>query len=436
MQAVQIFKNGGPEVLTLVELPDPVAAAGEALIRIEASGVNFIDTYFREGRYPAALPYTLGQEAAGTIVAVGPGVTEFAAGDRVAWCGVPGTYATLAVAPVARLIKIPDGISTEQAAAAILRGMTAHYLLHSTFAVQTGQKILIHAGAGGTGLILIQLAKRLGAHVITTVSTDEKAALAREAGADDVILYTREDLVARVKELTAGAGLPVVYDSVGKTTFEQSLQCLKPRGMLVLFGGASGAVPPFDLIRLSTMGSLYVTRPTLKDYISTREDLEWRANEVFSLVADGALKDSHGVQLWVGGRGRGASGSGRPEDDREAAFAAAGALTIWDEGYPKGYGSVVGVGCSVVRDFGARGDRAGACDVPARPASAGVAGAAHPADGRDAQCSGCDFRPGWDVRAEDGFSWAFPVADLAFDGNARICAAGGLSILWAAGRTC
>ena len=290
MQAIQIFQNGGPEVLTLTTLPVPTPATGEVLIRIDASGVNFIDTYFREGRYPAQLPYTLGQEAAGTILVLGPEVTTFAPGDRVAWCGIPGTYATLAVAPAARLLKIPDAITTQQAAAAIVQGMTAHYLLHSTYPVQPGDKILVHAGAGGTGLILIQLAKRLGAHVITTVSTDEKAALAREAGADDIILYTREDFVARVKEITGGAGLPVVYDSVGKSTFEQSLQCLRPRGVMVLFGGASGAVPPFDLIRLSTMGSLYITRPTLKDYIATRADLEMRANEIFALVADGLLK--------------------------------------------------------------------------------------------------------------------------------------------------
>ena len=294
MQAIQIHSNGGPEVLALNTLPDPEPAAGQALIRIEASGVNFIDTYFREGRYPATLPYTLGQEAAGTIVSVGPEVTGFAAGDRVAWCGrapgTTGTYATLALAPAVSLIRIPDGMTTEQAAAAILQGMTAHYLLHSCFVPQAGDKILIHAGAGGTGLLLIQMAKQLGLHVITTVSTETKAALAREAGADDVILYTQEDVVARVKEITQGAGLPVVYDSVGKTTFEQSLQCLRPRGTLVLFGGASGAVPPFDLIRLSTMGSLYVTRPTLKDYIATREDLEQRAGDVFRAVADGSLK--------------------------------------------------------------------------------------------------------------------------------------------------
>jgi NADPH2:quinone reductase len=290
MQAIQILTTGGPEVLTLQTLPDPEPKAGEALIRIEASGVNFIDTYFREGRYPAQLPYTLGQEAAGTVVSVGPGVSDFKAGDRVAWCGIPGTYAVLAVAPVARLVKIPDGLTTEQAAAAILQGMTAHYLVHDTFVPRPGDKVLIHAGAGGTGLLLIQMAKRLGAHVITTVSTEEKASLAREAGAEDVILYTQEDLVDRVKEITEGKLLPVVYDSVGKSTFEQSLQCVRPRGYLVLFGGASGAVPPFDLIRLSTMGSLYVTRPTLKDYISTRAELEARAGDVFRWVADGSLK--------------------------------------------------------------------------------------------------------------------------------------------------
>ena len=290
MQAIQIDRTGGPDVLKLVTVADPVPGPGQALIRIEASGVNFIDTYFREGRYPAVLPYTLGQEAAGTIAGLGEGVDGFAVGDRVAWCGIPGTYAEMAVAPVARLIKVPEEVTTQQAAAAILQGMTAHYLLYSTYVPQFGDRVLIHAGAGGTGLLLIQMAKRLGVHVITTVSTAEKALLARGAGADDVILYTEEDLVARVKEIAGGEGLPVVYDSVGKATFEQSLRCLCPRGMLVLFGGASGAVPPFDLIRLSTMGSLYVTRPTLKDYIATRADLVQRARDVFRWVADGSLR--------------------------------------------------------------------------------------------------------------------------------------------------
>ena len=290
MKAIQILKTGGPEVLTFSDLPTPTPGEGQALLRIEASGVNFIDTYFREGRYPATLPYVLGQEAAGTVVAIGSDVTSVKAGDRVAWCGIPGTYAEFAVAPVDRLVAIPDGVSSDQAAAAILQGMTAHYLAHSAYKIQSGDEVLIHAGAGGTGLLLTQIAKLLGARVFTTVSTEEKAALSRAAGADEVILYTQTDFAAEVKKLTAGRGLPVVYDSVGKSTFEQSLASLRRRGMLVLFGGASGAVPPFDLIRLSTMGSLYITRPTLKDYIATRADLMTRAADVFNGLAAGTLK--------------------------------------------------------------------------------------------------------------------------------------------------
>jgi NADPH:quinone reductase len=290
MQAIQILTTGAADVLTLADLPMPTPGPGEALIRIEASGVNFIDTYFREGRYPAKLPYTLGQEAAGTIVSVASDVTTFQPGDRVAWCLIPGTYAQLAVAPAARLVAIPDGVTTQQAAAAILQGMTADYLLRAAYPVQSGDEVLIHAGAGGTGLLFIQLAKALGARVITTVSTEEKATLARAAGADEIIFYTQEDFAAKVKILTGNKGLPVVYDSVGKTTFEQSLQCLRPRGVMVLFGGSSGAVPPFDLIRLSTMGSLFITRPTLKDYIATRADLETRANDVFDAIANGTLR--------------------------------------------------------------------------------------------------------------------------------------------------
>jgi NADPH2:quinone reductase len=290
MQAIQILTTGSADVLTLRDLPTPTPGPGEALIRIEASGVNFIDTYFREGRYPAKLPYTLGQEAAGIVVAVADNVTTVKAGDRVAWCLVPGTYAQLAVAPADRLIVIPDGVTFQQAAAAILQGMTAHYLSHSAYPIHRGDEVLIHAGAGGTGLLLIQMAKSRGARVFTTVSNEEKADLALVAGADEIIFYTKEDFATRVKELTSGRGLPVVYDSVGKTTFEGSLQCLRPRGIVVLFGGASGAVPPFDLIRLSTMGSLYVTRPTLKDYVASRSDLEARANDVFNSVVDGTLK--------------------------------------------------------------------------------------------------------------------------------------------------
>jgi len=290
MQAIQILTTGSADVLTLRDLLTPIPGPGEALIRIEASGVNFIDTYFREGRYPAQLPYTLGQEASGIVVAVAADVTTVKAGDRVAWCLVPGTYAQLAVAPASRLVLIPDGVTFQLAAAAILQGMTAHYLSHSAYPIQSGDEVLIHAGAGGTGLLLIQMAKVRGARVFTTVSTEEKATLARAAGADEIILYTKEDFAAKVKDLTHGRGLPVVYDSVGKSTFEGSLQVLRPRGTLVLFGGASGAVPPFDLIRLSTMGSLYVTRPTLKDYTVSRSDLEVRAKDVFDGVASGTLK--------------------------------------------------------------------------------------------------------------------------------------------------
>jgi len=290
MKAIQILTTGSADVLALRDLPTPTPGPGEALIRIEASGVNFIDTYFREGRYPANLPYTLGQEASGIVESVATGVPDVKPGDRVAWCGIPGTYAEFAVAPASRLVPIPAGVSFNDAAAGILQGITAHYLSHSTYAIQSGDEVLIHAGAGGTGLLLIQMAKSRGARVFTTVSTEEKAALARQAGADEVIFYTKEDFAARVKDLTNGRGLPVVYDSVGKTTFEQSLQCLRPRGLMVLFGGASGAVPPFDLIRLSTMGSLYVTRPTMRDYIATRADLEARAKDVFDAIANGTLK--------------------------------------------------------------------------------------------------------------------------------------------------
>jgi len=291
MHAIQILKTGGPEVLTLSDLPTPTPGPDEALIRIEASGVNFIDVYFREGRYPASLPYTLGQEAAGTIVALGDNTktSGFKVGDHVAWCSVPGTYAQLAVAPVSRLVRIPNSVTSHQAAAVMLQGMTAHYLSHSSYPIQSGDQVLVHAGAGGVGLLLIQMAKSLGARVFTTVSNEEKADLARNAGADEAILYNREDFTARIKQLVP-TGLNVVYDSVGKTTFEKSLEVLRPRGIAVLFGGSSGAVPPFDLIRLSQLGSLYVTRPKLQDYVATREELEHRANAVLNAVADGSLK--------------------------------------------------------------------------------------------------------------------------------------------------
>lgn len=290
MKAIQITETGGPAVLVYTESSKPKPGSDEVLIAVEAAGVNFIDVYFREGRYPSPLPFTPGQEAAGTVVAVGEGVTAFKAGDRVAWCGVPGTYAEFAVAPVSRLVAVPSGVTSEQAAAVMLQGMTAHYLSHTTYAIKAGDTVLIHAGAGGTGLLLTQMAKKLGARVFTTVSTEEKAALSRAAGADETILYTQVDFAAEVKRLTAGAGVPVVYDSVGRSTFEQSLTCLRTRGTMVLFGGSSGAVPPFDLIRLSTMGSLYVTRPTLKDYIASRAELEARADDVLGWIGNGTLK--------------------------------------------------------------------------------------------------------------------------------------------------
>jgi NADPH2:quinone reductase len=251
MRAIQITHTGGAEVLVLRELPTPTPGLGEALVQIEACGVNFIDIYLREGRYASPLPFIPGMEAAGTIIALDPDVAGLKVGDRVAWCGAPGTYAQFAVAPLSRLIAVPEGVTTRQAAAAMLQGMTAHYLAYSSYAIQPGDAVLVHAGAGGVGLLLIQMAKRLGARVFSTVSTEEKAALARAAGADETILYTHEDFTARVRELTNGAGLPVVYDSVGKTTFDGSLTCLRPRGTLVLYGGASGAVPPFDLIQLA-----------------------------------------------------------------------------------------------------------------------------------------------------------------------------------------
>jgi NADPH:quinone reductase len=288
MRAIQIRTTGGPEVMELVELPVPKPGAGQVLVKIEASGVNFIDTYLREGRYPAELPFIPGQEAAGTVVAMGGGVSGFALGDRVAWNGTRGTYAEFACAPAVDLLKIPDGIGSLQAAAVLLQGLTAHYLSHDTHPIRAGETVLIHAGAGGVGLLLTQMAKRLGARVLTTVSSEQKAELSRAAGADKVILYTIESFVEEVKRQTDGDGLPVVYDSVGKTTFEDSLKCLRPRGLLALYGASSGAVPPMDPIRLMA-GSLYLTRPTLKDYVRRRSDLEARAADVFGWVASGEL---------------------------------------------------------------------------------------------------------------------------------------------------
>jgi NADPH2:quinone reductase len=291
MKAIQIRETGGPEVLRLVELPIPAPGPGQVLIRVEAIGVNFIEIYFRKGQYKATFPMTPGTEAAGTVEELGPGVNSgFKTGDAVASCGVLGSYAEYALVPAAQLVKVPAGLSPEHAAASLLQGMTAHYLAHSTYPLKAGETALIHAGAGGVGLLLTQMAARIGTRVITTVSSTEKAELSREAGASEVILYTEQDFVDEVKRLTGGKGVDVVYDSVGKTTFDGSLNCLRPRGLLALFGGSSGAVPPFDLIQLSGKGSLYVTRPSLWHYVATREELEWRANEVMGWVADGSLK--------------------------------------------------------------------------------------------------------------------------------------------------
>ncbi|HEY1985088.1 MAG TPA: quinone oxidoreductase [Terracidiphilus sp.] len=290
MKAIQIRTTGGPEVLELAELPIPQPGPGQVLIRVEAIGVNFIEIYFRKGQYKAALPLIPGSEASGTIEELGPGVTGFAAGDSVASVAVLGSYAEYALVPAAQLVKVPDGLSPEKAAAAMLQGMTAHYLVHSTYPLKTGDTALVHAGAGGVGLLLTQMAVRLGARVIATVSTEAKAELSREAGASEVILYTEKEFEPEVKRLTNGKGVDVVYDSVGKTTFESSLNCLRPRGLLALFGGSSGAVPPFDLIQLSGKGSLFVTRPTLWHYVATRAELEWRAGDVLGWAARGELK--------------------------------------------------------------------------------------------------------------------------------------------------
>jgi NADPH2:quinone reductase len=290
MKAIQIQEPGGPEVLQLADLPIPQPGPGQVLIRIETTGVNFIEAYFRKGQYKASFPLVPGSEAAGTVEELGPGVTGFAAGELVASTAVMGSYAEYALVPAAQLVKVPAALSPEKAAAAMLQGMTAHYLAYSTFPLKAGDTALVHAGAGGVGLLLTQIATRIGARVITTVSTPAKAGLSREAGASDVILYTEQDFEIEVKKLTEGKGVDVVYDSVGKTTFDKSLNCLRPRGLLALFGGSSGAVPLFDLIQLSSKGSLFITRPTLWHYIANRAELEWRAGEILTWAASGQLK--------------------------------------------------------------------------------------------------------------------------------------------------
>src|ERR1700739_3542740 len=290
MKAIQIHAIGGPEVLQLAELPIPEPGPGQVLIRVEAVGVNFIEIYFRKGTYKATLPMTPGSEAAGTVEKLGPGVTGFEEGDSVASASVLGSYAEYALVPAAALIKVPSRLSPEQAAAVMVQGMTAHYLAYSTYPLKAGDTALVHAGAGRVGMVLAQIASRLGARVFTTVSTKEKAELSKEAGAAEVILYTEQDFEAEVKRLTSNKGVDVVYDSVGKTTFEKSLNCLRSRGMLVLFGGTSGPVPPFDPIQLSGKGSLFLTRPSLWHYIATRAELEWRAAKVLDWAATGELR--------------------------------------------------------------------------------------------------------------------------------------------------
>ncbi len=297
MKAIRVRACGGPEVMSLQECPDPEPGEGQALVRIEAAGVNFIDIYQRMGLYRIGLPFTPGNEAAGTVLATGPGVAQVAAGDRVAYAGTIGSYAALAVVPAWRLVRIPDAIDARTAAALMLQGMTAHYLAHATYPLKHGDACVVHAAAGGVGLLLVQIAKRRGARVIGTVSTEEKAALARKAGADDVILYTEQDFEAETRRLTGGKGVEVVYDSVGKTTFEKSLGCLAPRGYLVLYGQSSGPVSSFDPQVLNAKGGLFLTRPSLAHYTATPGELQERANDVLGWAARGELAVRIGAEF-------------------------------------------------------------------------------------------------------------------------------------------
>jgi NADPH2:quinone reductase len=290
MQAIRIPRHGGPEALTLEDVPMPEPGPGQIRLKVEATGVNFIEIYQRKGQYKMPLPITPGAEAAGVVDAVGPDVADVRLGERVASVDVAGSYAEYALARAERVVRIPTGISTDVAAAVMLQGMTAHYLALSTFPLQEGQTALVQAAAGGVGQLLVQIATRRGARVIGTAGSPEKARLAREAGADEVIPYTETDFEAETKRLTNGAGVDVVYDSVGKTTFDKSLNVLRRRGYLVLFGQSSGPVPPFDPQILNAKGSLFLTRPTLRDYIATRDELERRANDLFAWIAAGELR--------------------------------------------------------------------------------------------------------------------------------------------------
>jgi NADPH2:quinone reductase len=290
MKAIRVHQYGGVEVMRYEDIPVPEPGAGEARIKIEAIGLNYVDVYQRAGLYQLKLPFTLGMEGAGIVDAVGRDVSEVKVGDRVAYSMVPGAYAEYAVVPSSRLVPLPKNIDSRSAAATMLQGKTAHYLTHSTYPLKTGDTALVHAAAGGVGLLLVQIAKRRGATIFGTVSTEEKARLAREAGADDIILYTQTDFAAEIKRLTNGRGVNVVYDSVGQSTFDKSLDCLRPRGYMVLFGQSSGPVPPFNLGTLAAKGSLFVTRPTLAHYAITREELLQRSNDLFNWIASGQLK--------------------------------------------------------------------------------------------------------------------------------------------------
>ncbi len=290
MKAIRIEAYGGPEVLRYVELPDPQPGPGQLRVRVEAAGVNFLDVYHRTGLYPGSLPFVPGQEGAGVVDGIGPGVAGFREGDRVGWASVPGGYAERALVPAERAVALPEGVDSRTAAALLLQGMTAHYLATSTYPLKPGDTCLVHAAAGGVGLLLVQMAKRRGARVLGTVSTAEKARLAREAGADEVILYTQEDFVQAVKRLTGGRGVQVVYDSVGKATAEKGFDCLVPRGTMVVYGNSSGPMPPIDPLVLSRKGSLFLTRPTLHHYTADRASLEARAGEVLGDAASGRLK--------------------------------------------------------------------------------------------------------------------------------------------------
>jgi NADPH2:quinone reductase len=290
VKRIVVETPGGPEQMKVVDAPDPSPGPKEAVVRVAFSGVNFIDVYFRTGLYKADLPVVLGSEASGTVEQVGSNVTEVAPGDRVAYAMVRGSYSERVIVPAAQLVKVPDGVGLDTAAAVMLQGMTAHYLTHSTFPLASGQSCLVHAAAGGTGGLVVQMAKLRGARVFGTVSTDDKAREVRALGADEVIVYTRQDFEAEVKRLTEGRGVDVVYDSVGKTTFDKSLNVIRPRGTMALFGQSSGSVPPVDPSILNARGSLFLTRPNLGHYVATREELVWRAGDVFKYLAAGSVK--------------------------------------------------------------------------------------------------------------------------------------------------